>query len=65
VVRYENKYYVFVSKGNNTFEMKQVQTGQAEHGFLALQNAVDLKENPIAIKGAYNLLMAFKNTGDE
>ncbi len=64
VVRYENKYYVFVSVAKNTFEMKQVQTGNAEKGFLELLNVNELKGKPVAVKGTYNLLMAFKNSGD-
>lgn len=65
VVRYENKNYIFINNYPKTFEMVEVQTGRAENNYIELLNANKLQGKPIAIKGAYNLLMAFKNTSDE
>lgn len=65
VVRFDNKHYVFISKGNNTFEMREVNPGSTENGFISLPKASDLMHEKIVIKGAYNLLMALKNKGDE
>ncbi|WP_316818176.1 efflux RND transporter periplasmic adaptor subunit [Pedobacter nyackensis] len=62
-VNYENKDYVFVSNGNNTFEMTEVNKGKTEHGFTAV--TTDLKGKEIVVKGAYSLLMKLKNTTEE
>nr|WP_068891124.1 efflux RND transporter periplasmic adaptor subunit [Pedobacter panaciterrae] len=62
-VNYENKDYVFVSNGNNTFKMTEVAKGKTEQGFTAINS--DLKEKKIVVKGAYSLLMKLKNTIEE
>lgn len=62
-VNYENKDYVFVSNGKNTFKMTEVSKGKTEHGFTAV--TTDLKGKEIAVKGAYSLLMKLKNTTEE
>ncbi|MDX8572236.1 efflux RND transporter periplasmic adaptor subunit [Elizabethkingia sp. HX QKY] len=63
IVRFENKNYVFELKGKNKFEMKEVKTGTSENGFTEILQT-DLAGKQFAIKGAYNLLMAMKNTED-
>jgi len=65
IVRFENKYYVFVEKGKQQFEMKEVQTGNAENGFTEIINAEQFDNENIIVKNAYTLLMALKNTGEE
>ncbi|MFN4123108.1 MAG: efflux RND transporter periplasmic adaptor subunit [Flavobacteriales bacterium] len=65
VVRFDNKYYVFLSKGNNAYEMHEVNPGSTENGFIALPHASELINETIVIKGAYNLLMAIKNKGEQ
>jgi len=62
-VSFENKDYVFVSNGNNTFKMINVVKGKTEQGFTAVNS--ELKEKKIVIKGAYSLLMKLKNTIEE
>ena len=64
VVRYGNKQYIFVAKGGNQYEMKEVQTGAAENGVIAISKAegVDLKTQKVVTKNAYTLLMKLKNT---
>ncbi len=66
VVRYGNKQYIFVAKTGNQYEMKEVQTGAAENGFIAINKAegVDLKTQKVVTKNAYTLLMKLKNTTD-
>lgn len=61
IVNYENKNYIFVSKGNKQFEMKEITIGTIENGFTEIISNNDLKEATIVIKGAYNLLMKMKN----
>ncbi len=61
IVNYENKNYIFVSKGNKQFEMKEITIGTVENGFTEIISNNDLKEATIVIKGAYSLLMKMKN----
>ncbi len=65
IVRFENKQYVFVANGNNQFEMHEVQTGSSENGFTEIIGTENLFNQTFVTKGAYNLLMALKNTTDE
>jgi cobalt-zinc-cadmium efflux system membrane fusion protein len=60
IVNFENKNYVFVTKGNNQFEMKEVATGNSENGYTEIISN-ELKDTTIAIKGAYSILMKMKN----
>jgi len=62
-VNYENKDYVFVSDGNNSFKITEIIKGKTEQGFTAINS--DLKGNKIVVKGAYSLLMKLKNTIEE
>lgn len=64
VVRYGNKQYIFVAKAGNQYEMKEVQTGAAENGVIAISKAdgIDLKTQKVVTKNAYTLLMKLKNT---
>lgn len=65
IVRFENKHYVFVEKGKQTFEMKEVQTGNAENNLVEIINAEQLDNENIVVKNAYTLLMALKNESEE
>lgn len=65
IVRFENKQYVFVSKGENQFEMKQVKIGNSENGFTEIINADQFVNSDFVLKGAYTLLMTLKNTEEE
>lgn len=61
VVRFEGKHYVFVQITATKFEMKEVQTGMSENGFIEIVNAPAFKGQTIVHKGAYTLLMSLKN----
>lgn len=65
IVRFENKNYVFIEKGNRQFEMKEVQIGNAENGFTEIMSTEKLANKNIVVKGAYHLLMVLKNTDEE
>lgn len=65
IIRFENKLYVFIDKGNNQFEMQQVQTGNSENGFTEIIISHNLTNQTFVTKGAYNLLMTMKNKSDE
>lgn len=64
IVRYEKQQYVFIAKGNNQFEIYQVQTGNTENGFTEIITTTDLTNELFAVKGAYNLLMSIKNKSE-
>lgn len=65
VVSFEGKDYVFEILDSNTFEMIEVQVGNSGNGWLEIKNAATLQDKKIAEKGAYALLMALKNKGEE
>jgi cobalt-zinc-cadmium efflux system membrane fusion protein len=61
IVNYENKNYIFISKGKNNFEMRAIQTGTTENGYTEVISTVNLLKFSIVVKGAYSLLMKMKN----
>ena len=65
IVRFENKQYVFIAKGNNQFEMTEIKTGIAENGFTEVAIDEKLAAETFVLKGSYNLLMKLKNTLEE
>ncbi|MBW7867258.1 MAG: efflux RND transporter periplasmic adaptor subunit [Brumimicrobium sp.] len=65
IVRFENKNYVFIEKGNRQFEMTEVQIGNTENGFTEIVDTESLTNKNIVVNGAYNLLMVLKNTDEE
>ncbi len=67
IVSYENKQYVFISKGNNQFEIMEVKTGNSENGFteIIMDDNQSLTNDRFVTKGAYTLLMKMKNTSEE
>lgn len=65
VVSYGNKEYIFISKTNNQFEIREVSTGSVENGFTEILSPQHLQNQTIVIKGAYTLLMKMKNISDE
>ena len=65
VVRFENKQYAFIAKGNNQFEIIEVKAGNSENGFTEISADEKLANETFVTKGAYNLLMKMKNTADD
>ncbi len=65
IMNFEGKEVVFVSEGNNTFEMVPVETGVKEKGYTEIKDPENLKDKKIAVKGAYSLLMALKNKAED
>jgi cobalt-zinc-cadmium efflux system membrane fusion protein len=65
VLRYENKQYIFIAKENNQFQMLEIRTGYTENGLVEVINSDSLINQPIVVKGAYNLLMAIKNSSNK
>lgn len=65
VVAYEGKSYLFEVVGKNKFKMIVVQTGNSGNGWVEIVDSVPLKGKNIVERGAYTLLMALKNKGEE
>lgn len=65
VLNYEGENFVFVRTSKNEFEMIPVVIGQTGNGFTEITNPEQLKSKEIVMKGAYTLLMALKNKGEE
>ncbi len=51
VVRFDNKEYVFIAKGRNQFEIREVQTGITELGYTAILSPADLAQQLLVVKG--------------
>lgn len=64
IVNFEAKEYVFVDKGNQSFEMVEIQPGQKENGKVQIINYQILMNKKIVTKGAYTLLMKMKNVAE-
>lgn len=66
VVQFEGKSYVFVSLGNHLYELIEIESGVHDEGMIAvISSKKPLESLPIVEKGAYVLLMAMKNSGEE
>lgn len=67
IVRWQSKFYVFVAKGNNQFEMTEVLPGGSADGYTAITLAGNKSIDGLQIvtKNAYTLLMKLKNSAEE
>lgn len=67
VVRWQNKFYVFVVKDALKFEMIPVNTGVTADGYTEVILPPSAKTDglQLVIKNAYTLLMKLKNSGEE
>ena len=66
VVSFENRHFVFLSKGNNQFEMMEADIGKSEAGYTEVHPDANVNQRSrLVTKGAYSLLMKLKNTSEE
>ncbi len=65
VVTFDNKNYVFILKSNKEFEMKEIKVGYTHDGLTELLDVDNLTNETFVFKGAYNLLLALKNSPQE
>ncbi len=68
VIRFENRFFVFIAKDAHNYEIVEVQPGVADQEFTqvtAVDTAMDLTAQNIVVKNAYALLGKMKNTADE
>jgi cobalt-zinc-cadmium efflux system membrane fusion protein len=65
ILAFEGKEYVFKKVNKNKYEMVEVQTGNSGNGWIEIMNSTKLKDEKIILTGAYTLLMALKNKGED
>lgn len=65
VVRWQNNFYVFADKGNNTFHMVRVTPGNVHEGREQFSAPGVDTSTRVVIKNAYALLMKMKNSAEE
>jgi membrane fusion protein, heavy metal efflux system len=65
IVRWENKFYVFEDKGNNSFRMVQVTPGNVHEGQEQFSAPGVSAATRLVTKNAYALLMKMKNNAEE
>lgn len=66
VIFYDNKYYVFIQKTDNTFEMKSVTLSNYQNnGFIGIENHKELLKQKIVSSNVNILLMKLKNRAEE
>lgn len=65
VVDFEGGKYVFEILDSNRFKMISVQSGYSGDGWVAIENPTQLDGKKIVQEGAYTLLMALKNKGED
>lgn len=63
VLRYAGKQYVFIAIADNQFELKEIETGGKEKGFIEIkpQQNTDWLQQKVVVKNAYALLGKLKN----
>ena len=62
LVRWENKFYVFMDNGSGNFEMKNVTPGVINDGKQQIEASGIDDSTKLVVKNAYALLMKIKNT---
>lgn len=65
VVDFEGGKYVFEIVDKNTFKMLAVECGEVGNGWVPIVNSDLLRNKNVVEKGAYTLLMALKNEGED
>jgi cobalt-zinc-cadmium efflux system membrane fusion protein len=63
VVRWQNKYYIFVAQSSTRFLLQPVTTGKTTNGKIEITSP--LPESDIVLVNAYALLMMLKNNSEE
>jgi cobalt-zinc-cadmium efflux system membrane fusion protein len=67
IVQFEEKPYIFISKGNYQYQMVAVEKGSSELGFteIILPQGFDKSTTDVVLKGAYALYSKMKNSEEE
>ncbi|KIA96311.1 efflux RND transporter periplasmic adaptor subunit [Flavobacterium sp. KMS] len=64
VVRWQGKFFVFSSTGNNNYKMIPVEPGTTNEGFRQIKSSLINASSKVVTKNAYTLLMTFMNSGE-
>lgn len=64
IIEYDKDSYVFVSRGNNTYEMIKVEVGIADKGYRQVQSDRISDSTELVTQNAYTLYMKLKNTAE-
>jgi len=64
IVSFEGKQYIFLKEHNDSYTIKDIQTGIRDKGFVQILNPEDLQKKSIVIKGAYSLLLQSKKSAE-
>jgi membrane fusion protein, heavy metal efflux system len=62
IVSFEGKQYIFLKEQNDSYTIKEIQTGIKDKGFVQILNTEDLQHKSIVINGAYSLLLQSKKS---
>lgn len=65
IVRWENKYYVFVAHDDGLFKMVEIQPGVISDNRQQIAGTGINKDTKLVVKHAFSLLMKIKNTEEE
>jgi membrane fusion protein, heavy metal efflux system len=65
VVRWENKYYVFVERSSGDFELIEVKPGVLDHGRQQIDATGVTDQTRIVTRNAFALLMKMRNVDEE
>ncbi|GDX66680.1 hemolysin D [Chlorobiota bacterium] len=62
IVSFEGKQYIFLKEQNDSYTIKEIQTGMKDKGYVQILNIEDLQKKSIVINGAYSLLLQSKKS---
>ncbi len=65
IVRWANKYYVFVKERDGSFTMTEVKPGITYEGRQQIENSAISDSTTLVVRNAFSLLMKLKNTEEE
>ncbi|MGC3943659.1 MAG: efflux RND transporter periplasmic adaptor subunit [Chryseolinea sp.] len=65
VVRWENKFYVFIARNDADFDMVEVVAGVLDHGRQQITSEEINQQSKVVIRNAYALLMKMRNVDEE
>ena len=62
IVSFEGKQYIFLKEQNDSYTIKEIQTGIKDKGYVQILNTEDVQKKSIVINGAYSLLLQSKKS---
>jgi len=62
IVNFEGKQYIFLKEQNDSYTIKEIQTGMKDKSFVQILNTEELQNKSIVINGAYSLLLQSKKS---